>query len=506
METINSCLGTGGAGKEIKDHFSLSGTPPTSTSTYKWQWVPPNNALGQPDLINFPLPSLFVLGKGYSVLSSTLVSSSTTDLKVNGSASSGIGTSGPLTISSCPAFQTQTDYAILTPGLDTGLVYKQLLFPSVTYDASGVVNTNSGQYPTAPEGESQNWASVRDDLYPLILAVPDPFARPDLGDGKNQFVYDATTPDGILTLPVTISVSGCSSAETAWLMRGSYRGQQVDVTWDLPPETKPTGPGNLWDQTLCPVVPNDQIIGKHGTLLASVDGLLFTGLPKANAGFAGVAKKQGDPPPGFHLATLVIQNQADAVIHPSELAHFQTFFLGLTQDANKQNVYLANHPIDKANPLTGGSTIPNWYYYYNQVYPATGNYDAAASVSYTEHNGTVHIANDIVNTHLTPHNAIVATALQNVQYTWDEPVFVLVDPTDTKQATYVRLAGYLTVPGVLDYIFTCAHENGHRTADLDGSIMLANQSTDLDGVSDDWENHHHMNSSWPDTTALKKGG
>jgi len=72
METTNSYIGTGGPGGNVDAHahFTLSGT-----STYYWQWVPPNNAAGQPDLTNFPAPPLFVLGKGYGVLSSTLVTS-----------------------------------------------------------------------------------------------------------------------------------------------------------------------------------------------------------------------------------------------------------------------------------------------------------------------------------------------------------------------------------------------------------------------------------------------
>lgn len=110
-----------------------------------------------------------------------------------------------------------------------------------------------------------------------------------------------------------------------------------------------------------------------------------------------------------------------------------------------------------------------------------------------------------MNIHEAPHNATVATALQNVAYTWDEPVFVIVDPSDTKKSTYVRLAGYLTVPGVLDYVFTCAHEKGHQTADKDGTIVLPAQSSDLDNIVDDWEDHHHMNSSSPDTSAIKQG-
>jgi len=32
------------------------------TSTIKYQWVPPLNAAGQPDGVNFPAPPLFVLG------------------------------------------------------------------------------------------------------------------------------------------------------------------------------------------------------------------------------------------------------------------------------------------------------------------------------------------------------------------------------------------------------------------------------------------------------------
>ena len=51
--------------------------------------------------------------------------------------------------------------------------------------------------------------------FPITLSAPDPFGRPDLGDGKNQFVYDATTPAANLVLPGIIGVPDASADDTA---------------------------------------------------------------------------------------------------------------------------------------------------------------------------------------------------------------------------------------------------------------------------------------------------
>lgn len=55
----SSFTGVGsGSGAAASSHCQVSGA-----ATYKWRWTPPLNAARQPDLVNFPAPPLFVLGR-----------------------------------------------------------------------------------------------------------------------------------------------------------------------------------------------------------------------------------------------------------------------------------------------------------------------------------------------------------------------------------------------------------------------------------------------------------
>ena len=258
---------------------------------------------------------------------------------------------------------------------------------------------------------------------------------------------------------------------------------------DLPTETRISSCA-LYDAA-------GQLAYKYGTQMPyTQDGMQFVGLPKNNSDFGGGRT------PGYHLSTLIIENLGDGATNLSEKAYLQTFFTGVDSNGNA----VANYPNASTNKAPDGSVIPNWYYYYNQVYASTGSHDSTATVSHADPTSpyNIHIGNDIVS-HVTPSDTTVATALQNVGYTTTEAVFILVNPSDTKKSSFVRFAGYLSLPGVLDYIYICAHEKGHQTADTDGTIRLPAQSSDMDPISDDWENHHHMNSASPDTSAPAPG-
>lgn len=208
---------------------------------------------------------------------------------------------------------------VLTAAVDNTLTAVQMVTMSPSgYATLSVPPPGYGQ----TMGKATGFLGVPMLAYPITLLAPDPFGRPELGDGKNQFVYDATTPAGQLTLPITVSVFGSKAADTAWLMRGDYRGQHVNVKYDLPQKTQFTGDNWFVDQTLCSVVPADQIMAKNGDLSNNPgNGYLFAGLPKSNSEFAGTPAQQGGTPPGYHQVTLQV-NTGDGINHPSELAHF----------------------------------------------------------------------------------------------------------------------------------------------------------------------------------------
>lgn len=64
MEASEGGLGMIGGGNPGSATYTIKGLPdtPGSKSTIKFQWVVPNNAAGQPDLTDYPMPPLFVLG------------------------------------------------------------------------------------------------------------------------------------------------------------------------------------------------------------------------------------------------------------------------------------------------------------------------------------------------------------------------------------------------------------------------------------------------------------
>ena len=451
-----------GGSDDQKDSVLVSGT-----ATYEWLWTPTGSNAGA------SAPSLYVLARV----------SGATILRPNGGNGNGLSGSGTLNYSS-----SVPDYFYNTQNSVTQ--YKVLPAPGSANAVASVSPTFQGTVSGTASSSGLGMFSLNASACPIVVSNPNPMNRPDLGDGTNQSVYDATTPSGLLNFPGAIQAVGAAAADTAWIMRDptDINGPHVGLTVDLPAESVAQN-CNLYDQTILASVPANTIAVKNGSYngpsSSLADGFRFLGLPKQNSGL------------GNHLVTLTVDGNT------SQQAHIQTFFTGV--DANGNMV--ANYPNAASNLGLNNSVILNWYYYYNQIYASTGSYDGTVSGSYTEETGSyqIHIGNDIVTGHYLPPNSAVAGAVQNIKYSFEEPVFILTDPTDTKAATCVRLAGYIYIPALFGYIYICEHEKGHQSADKDGTIDLPSQSADLDSISDDWEYHHHMNYNSPDTTAPSPG-
>ena len=435
MESTNSYAGTGGPSGNVdaRAHFTLSGT-----STYYWQWVPPNDASGQPDLTNFPTPPLFVMGKGYSVLSSTLVTSpNAAGLTVSGSVSSGIGSNPPLTISSCPDYQTRTDYAVLTPTQYSATVDTLELSPSVTYDATGVF----GQYESWAGGESQNWTGVKDDLYPITLAAPNPLTNPQLGDGTNQFVYDSSQPNGQLTVPASVYVANASTPDTTWLLPhvGLYVSPAMQT--GAQPFTWMAADAGLYVNTT-------------GTRPGYT-----TGWPSGDFCYIGL------PPDNTYFGNHAIAMRVDS--RTSEIANYQLFYTATA----------SNWP-------GSDTTTPNWYFYYNLVYPSPGIYKSGAASEYDPASNQIYIGD-------------------NGHGPWNMRVF------DLDAQNHVHYSGVLYIGGIHSFIYCCGHEAGHQHDVSAGfevsSSTSAHPDNDLgngtgDGLDDNWETRNGFNPRNPDTT------
>ncbi|MDQ2730903.1 MAG: hypothetical protein M3Y56_04525 [Armatimonadota bacterium] len=316
---------------------------------------------------------------------------------------------------------------------------------------SGHVEISGGQqyatgYPS-PRGGGRATGNiyVNQEVHPVLLSSPNPLGHPELGDGTNQYVYDFNTVSG-LAIPAWVNVSGASLDDTNWV------APHVGLNTDIADEQA----WNWWI-TAGGLQPNLTNPNVNGVNYSNYD-LLFLGLPTSNSNF------------GNHSVTLKV-NGGD-----SEKANIQDFFPASA----------TNHPVDDADNAFGGVPIPNWYHYYNQVYTATGNYDSSAGPSYTEgiYPYTIHITNQA----------------------WDSgsiyPVRVFHFIPNVPGAPYVQEAGQLDCPGIFNYIWTCAHEQGHQNVGFAGTINTKPYNADPDGdhIDDNFEAAHHLNPNDIDTT------
>jgi hypothetical protein len=141
-------------------------------------------------------------------------------------------------------------------------------------------------------------------------------------------------------------------------------------------------------------------------------------------------------------------------------------------------------PYNKSYPDATADAPPNWFYYYNQVYPSPGDY-TSQGVSQAFYSPSGNYGR---------HSIVIG---DDASRPYKIPVFV-------KSDLGVHCAGYVTVYGILSYIQTCGHENGHvEMMKVKDSVPFPYDKpfVDADGdwLNDTWEAAHHLSSSSRDT-------
>ncbi len=315
--------------------------------------------------------------------------------------------------------------------------------------------SSSGSY------SSNVWYSV--DAYPIVLSSPDPLGRPDLGDGKNQFVYTADTPDGYLYVPGAIQVVGGTSAEANWLIGNS-------------PVVGPLDKVNLTiDNSIIPNTFTHQWAVSGNTIYVNTPQDVNNPYPSYQFNhwiFKGLPTSFNTAADGNHSVNLLVQGAK------TQTTKIQTFF----------NATANNYPGALSSDADGNlsySGIPNWYYYYNQAYPSPGTYSPGAASYYDP-----------------SFNQIIISDDAHGSYT----VMVFGIDASSRKVQYI---GQLPLGGIHNYIEDCGHELGHKysttnSIEVYGSTS-AHPDTDNDGLDDNWETRNGFDPNKNDTTGAYAG-
>ncbi len=357
------------------------------------------------------------------------------------------------------------DPAVLTLGatssaVSTGYKLEQRDFSAGSCTVAGTLHAEN---PTADLEQSPyyagyfywNWTggynSTYFDPFPIVLSAPDPSGFPSLGDGTNQYVYDARQPDGYLAVPASTNAVGASTVDTTWarphvalsVSPAMQTGAQPFQWLNSGSEMYVYTPGSY---------PDDQ------TSYPSA-AFIYKGLPPNNSYF------------GNHVMTMTVDGTS------SHIANYQLFF-----NATANNYPGAYYGSDGPGPIYSG--IPNWYFYYNQVYQSTGSYKSGNVSSYDPASNQIYIGD-------------------NGHGSWSMRVFDL----DTQN--HVHYSGVLHIGGIHTFIYCCGHESGHQNDVLSGvevsSSTLAHPDNDLgngtgDDLDDNWESRNGFNPHNTDTT------
>ena len=294
--------------------FNVSGTP-----TFKWLWQPPLIPYTQlPDLIRFPTPALFTMAyvsmnvNGYA---------SDVSIHVTGIVNPG----GPEWVDSDATPNSFDAFGPLPVGIPASMLARAVLpAGGVTMAVAQMSPTLTAHTIAAPTagGRSTGDGSAQLNvngwgIYPIVLRSPYPFGLPQMGDGDNKFVYDASAL-GMLTVSMSAEVVGATQADTQWLVDNNKVG------WTIHPGIDGWIPYTKQAQ---------------GSYIQPVTN-----------GVGGVAMYQGlpDSDTGFGLKTLLLKVES----HDSQQAFIQTYF----------SASALNHP--------NFDLTPNWFYYYNKMFSA----------------------------------------------------------------------------------------------------------------------------------------
>lgn len=398
----------------------------SNTSTFKWKWQAPYMPnTNTPDATNFPMPPLYVLGRvDPEVRADPETVGVYTGLSASGNVADGWGGSAAFNGIPGSAYLTprpKRKVCLATAGQD---IATALMSPSAQVQGMGTAAGAKGTLAMTALGLN---------IFPIVLASPSPFGLPTLGDGTNQFVYDSQTP-GQLLMPGAIQLMGAYQQDTDWLL------QQNAVEWEVRPAISTMVPYNK-------TAFNDQITPRTVVGYVTYGNMfVYQGLPSANSSF------------GDRTMYLKVQG-ADA-----QTARFQVFF----------NATATNHPG------VGSGTVPNWYYYYNQVYPAPGNYGPGSSRNTTDSSGQrIIIIGDTAHglrTHRVFNRITLANGTRHIHY-----------------------AATLDVGGIHRYIIACGHEKGHYDHYTRG-IEFTQPDMDGDTINDAWEARNNLDPTHSDTS------
>ena len=328
-----------------------------------------------------------------------------------------------------------------------------------TYSGTGYIGGSASDLASSGSASSGSTASAQSAMRPMaagtatgkgvpvvakpVLSAPNPSGRPDLGDGSNQFVYNvANDPTGgtHLNVPAVVSIPGASAAAAAQL------APNLSITYDIPAESK--FETNVQAMPAAGQVSFQTTYNTSGGGSQVASGLVYTGLPTNNSGF------------GNHLATLTVSGST------TQQAHVQTFFM----------------PNDISWP-DSDSVTPNWYHYYNQVYPSGGNYTNTGISAGTN---PISVGNDAHG----PRNIRIFGLSSSHKVYW---------------------LGQLQLGGIHNYIYICGHEQSHvnliaQHVEIETKSPLDNDNGDGtgDGLNDNWETRNGFDPNNTDTTGAYK--
>ena len=449
------------------------------SSTYKWQWTAPGG-----DLTDFPVPPLYVLGRVDAGIQ-TYNANGTNGLSGTAMLADGWGwsqtTSLPGDLPTDPSLVPRRHVVATSADGSLANTMNASLSPSLLYDISGA------------QGQATGWGvvSLLDSAFPIVLSSPNPLTDPMLGDGSNQYVYSADTPDGYLYVPGAINVVGGGHDDAMWLLNNGLMYDSSDLV-DLKIDNNaiPNAFSHDWSVS-------------NGTIYVNTPNNNYPSYQFNSWVFKGLPDSFSKATDGNHEVNLYVQG------NKSQTAHIQTFY----------NSTASNYPGADIENDNNGFYTPNWYHYFSQAFPQDGsqspyflrcqfepiltdfsgntypNYvGLAQSDGYYDQNG-----NRVVEATLCEMgpNVLPDASIRRV------PVFGI------GSNGYLDIAGALYLKGIYRFLYTAGHETEHVRLwlsneafppDLNGNKPSNIVDTDGDNIPDSVEGKYHLDPGDPDTT------
>jgi len=446
----------------------------SGSSTITYQWVPPNNAAGQPDLTNFPAPPLYILGRIDAACS--MSGDPGQGVTGNGSLSDGWGWGWSVSASMVP-------FSLPVPASDS---IRRKVLP-VGMGSPAVFTMSPGGYVAAyrggTEGEAQGGITIDEYVYPITLASPNPLTNPLLGDGSNQYVYETSQPNGQLTVPASVYVPGASTPDTTFLLPHVSLSVSPAMQTGAQPFTWMVSDAGLYVNTTG---------ARPGYTSGWPSGdFCYIGLPPDNSYF------------GNHVMAMKVDGQQ------SQIANYQLFYTATA----------SNYPQAGADYTAYGYFLPNWFNYFEQAFPNSTGYDPnLIDMSGKPFTGAIAFAQCLAyyDTSVIPNRVVVTGSMSKMNagaltignapsQGRGIPVFEISSSTN-----YLDYLGELYVKGIYNYLYVDGHEQEHIAlqtsndcfipASANGNVPPPNPPKDTDGdwIPDAVEAKYHLNVADPD--------